>query len=101
MNSVLYDAPGPRTRAKTVIASIVSVPVILLLAYLFIYKPLDDHGQFEGKLWAPMFDPSDPNFHLVWERWRDGWSRDAQGRRAVDHRLVRARDRCSAWSATS
>jgi glutamate transport system permease protein len=75
MSSVLYDTPGPRTRAKTLIASIVAVPVILLLAYLFIYKPLADRNQFDWKLWSPILDPSDPNFALVWDRWKDGWLR--------------------------
>jgi glutamate transport system permease protein len=75
MNSVLYDSPGPRTRARTVLASILAVPVIVLLTYLFVYKPLADHGQFAWKLWAPIIDPSDENFPLVWQRWMDGWTR--------------------------
>jgi glutamate transport system permease protein len=75
MSSVLYDTPGPRTRARSLIASIVAVPLIVLLAYLFIYKPLADRGQFDWKLWAPILDTSDPNFPLVWERWMDGWGR--------------------------
>jgi glutamate transport system permease protein len=73
MNSVLYDAPGPRTRRRTILASIIAVPVIVALAYMFIYRPLDTHGQFEWKLWAPMLDPSSEYFPLVWARWRDGW----------------------------
>jgi glutamate transport system permease protein len=73
MSSVLYDAPGPRTRAKTIIASIVAAPVLLLLAYLFIYKPLDDRGQFEWQIWAPILDPNNQYFGQIWERWGDGW----------------------------
>jgi glutamate transport system permease protein len=73
MSSVLYDAPGPRTRAKTIIGSIVTVPVLLLLAYLFIYRPLDEHGQFEWNIWAPILDPSNEYFGQVWERWGGGW----------------------------
>lgn len=73
MSSVLYDAPGPRTRAKTIIGSIVAVPVVLLLAYLFIYQPLDDRGQFDGRIWAPILDPGNQYFGQVWSRWSDGW----------------------------
>ncbi len=73
MRSVLYDAPGPRTRAKTIIGSVVAVPVLALLAYLFIYKPLDEHGQFEWRIWAPILDPDNEYFDQVWSRWGDGW----------------------------
>lgn len=73
MSSVLYDAPGPRTRAKTIIGSILAVPVLALLAYLFLYKPLDNHGQFEWRLWAPILDPSNEYFGQVWDRWAQGW----------------------------
>jgi glutamate transport system permease protein len=75
MSSVLYDTPGPRTRAKTIVASVVAVPLIALLAYLVIVKPLADRGQFDWKLWAPILDTSDPSFPLVWDRWKDGWLR--------------------------
>jgi glutamate transport system permease protein len=73
MNSVLYDAPGPRTRRRTILASVIAVPVVIGLAYLFIYRPLDERGQFAWKLWAPILDPNSEYFPLVWARWRDGW----------------------------
>ncbi|NUT31892.1 MAG: amino acid ABC transporter permease [Hamadaea sp.] len=73
MSSVLYDAPGPRTRIFTVVGSIVSVAGIAAAVYFWIYRPLDDAGQFDWKLWAPILDPANESFPLVWERWRDGW----------------------------
>lgn len=73
MKSVLYDAPGPRTRAMTIIGSIVSVPAIAAAIYFWIYRPLDDAGQFEWKLWGPILDPSNKYFPLVWDRWQAGW----------------------------
>ncbi|MEV6969006.1 amino acid ABC transporter permease [Hamadaea sp. NPDC051192] len=73
MSSVLYDSPGPRTKAMTIIGSIVAVPLIAAAVYFWIYRPLDDAGQFDGKLWGPIVDPNNQYFPLVWERWGDGW----------------------------
>ncbi|NUR72639.1 MAG: amino acid ABC transporter permease [Hamadaea sp.] len=73
MSSVLYDSPGPRTKAMTIIGSVVAVPLIGLAVYLWIYRPLADAGQFKGELWGPIVDPNNQYFSLVWERWGDGW----------------------------
>ncbi|WP_027346000.1 amino acid ABC transporter permease [Hamadaea tsunoensis] len=73
MNSVLYDAPGPRTRLITIIASIVAVPVLAYAAYRWIYVPLDQHHQFDGKIWAPIVNPGNQYFPMVWDRWQTGW----------------------------
>jgi len=66
--SVLYDVPGPRQRRVTLISSLVAVVVVLAGAYLFIYRPLADKGQFSMELWGPLVDPSNENFPLVWDR---------------------------------
>ncbi|MFC0096031.1 amino acid ABC transporter permease [Micromonospora marina] len=67
-SSVLYDIPGPRQRRVTLISSLVAVVVVLAGAYLFIYRPLADKGQFSMELWGPLVDPSNENFPLVWDR---------------------------------
>ncbi|MDG4802213.1 amino acid ABC transporter permease [Micromonospora sp. WMMD980] len=66
--SVLYDVPGPRQRRITLISSLVAVVVVLVGAYLLIYRPLADKGQLSMELWGPLIDPSNENFSQVWER---------------------------------
>jgi len=51
-SSVLYDAPGPRARLRNNVFTLVSLLVVLGIAYAIIAK-LDDKGQFAGKLWKP------------------------------------------------
>jgi len=65
---VLYDAPGPRARRLTLIGSIVAAVLLLVGAYFFVYKPLDDKGQFSMELWGPLVDPSNEFFVPVWKR---------------------------------
>lgn len=63
--SVLYDAPGPRARRRAAIGgAIATVAVLLLVA--FVVKRLADQGQFSGKLWGPILNPSNEDFPLVW-----------------------------------
>jgi len=57
--SVLYDAPGPRTKFRNQAISLVFVVVLLLLAYL-VYSGFDDKGQWAGALWKPF---------LQWSTW--------------------------------
>lgn len=64
--SVLYDAPGPKARLRILISSIVAGLVLIVVAFL-VFRRLDDAGQFEADLWAPLFDPNDPLFSQVWE----------------------------------
>jgi glutamate transport system permease protein len=68
VSSVLYDNPGPKTRLYTLIGSVVFAVLALLGLYAFVYRPLDQKGQFSADLWAPLVDPSDENFPLVWDR---------------------------------
>lgn len=51
MTSVLYDAPGPRARAVSLIASIVGAVLILGLLALIVFT-LAQQGIFEGRRWA-------------------------------------------------
>jgi glutamate transport system permease protein len=71
--TVLYDVPGPRARRITLIGSIVAAAVIAVLAYLFVYKPLDDRGQFDMALWGPLIDPNHPEFTPVWKLLGQGY----------------------------
>ena len=66
--SVLYDNPGPRTRSLILIGSIIFAILAVAGIYQFVYKPLDENGQFEYELWAPLIDPSNEFFDLVWRR---------------------------------
>jgi glutamate transport system permease protein len=50
--SVLYDAPGPRARLRNNVLTLVSLIIVLAIAYAIIAR-LDDEGQFAGKLWKP------------------------------------------------
>lgn len=72
--SVLYDAPGPRARRVTLVASIIAVVVVVAVAYLFIYRPLADQGQFTMEKWGPLIDPGNENFPLLWARLREGFT---------------------------
>ena len=64
-SSVLYDVPGPRARRSALISGIVAALVVLGLILLVVIR-LADRGQFAGRLWGPVLNPSDENFQLVW-----------------------------------
>jgi len=66
--SALYDVPGPRARRTTLIASLLATIVVIGGLYLFVYRPLDDRGQFSMELWGPLIDPSNESFGQVWQR---------------------------------
>ncbi|MEE2521289.1 amino acid ABC transporter permease [Pseudarthrobacter sp. J75] len=51
MTSVLYDAPGPRARRVSLIASIVGAVLVLGLLALIVFT-LAQQGIFEGRRWA-------------------------------------------------
>ncbi|GAA1413668.1 amino acid ABC transporter permease [Catellatospora coxensis] len=71
-SSVLYDAPGPRTRRRTTIAAVLIGVALLAGAYYLVYRPLEAKGQFTAVKWGPLVDLADPNLPLVWERIRLG-----------------------------
>lgn len=64
--NVLYDAPGPRARRRAVVGGALATALVLVLIAL-VLKRLADKGQFAGKLWGPIVNPSDESFHLVWQ----------------------------------
>ncbi len=50
--SVLYDAPGPKARARNWLYSVLFVLVLALVVY-FVYAGFDAKGQWAGALWEP------------------------------------------------
>jgi glutamate transport system permease protein len=71
--SVLYDAPGPRARRLTIILSVAAALAVAAVVYFFVYRPLDEQGQFSMEKWGPLIDPGNENFTLLWDRIRDGF----------------------------
>jgi glutamate transport system permease protein len=56
MSSILFDTPGPRTRARHRIYTIVTV-VALVAVLAFMVKLLNDNGQLDYDLWEPFVTP--------------------------------------------
>jgi glutamate transport system permease protein len=56
MSTLLYDNPGPRTRARHRTYSVVALVVLLVLAALLVWR-LWDRGQLEYERWEPFFTP--------------------------------------------
>ncbi|MCF7550018.1 MULTISPECIES: amino acid ABC transporter permease [Pseudonocardia] len=65
MTSVLYDAPGPKARTRTLISSIVA-GVIVLGVVVFVIVRLANQGQFTAAKWGPLLDPTNGDFGPVW-----------------------------------
>ena len=70
--TVLYDAPGPRTRRVTAVVSVVVGVLLLLAAYWFVYRPLSDRGELSMDKWGPLIDPGNELFEQVWRRLGEG-----------------------------
>jgi glutamate transport system permease protein len=58
--SVLFDAPGPKARARILITNIAGI-LIFLAAAFFVLKTLSDKGQLAPELWSPFLTAD------VWE----------------------------------
>jgi glutamate transport system permease protein len=71
--AVLYDAPGPKARQITIIASIIAAVVVGIGAYFFIFRPLDRNGHLSMELWGPLIDPGNQYFEQVWTRFGEGF----------------------------
>ncbi|MGJ7440407.1 amino acid ABC transporter permease [Aquipuribacter sp. MA13-6] len=69
--SVLYDTPGPKALRRHRIISVVSVLVFVVLLALAGLR-LNETGQFEADLWAPLYWPGDDQFLQVWGQLRIG-----------------------------
>jgi glutamate transport system permease protein len=70
-DAVLYDAPGPRAKRRSLIGTVIASLILLGLLGLVV-KRLADQGQFDVELWAPLLDPNDESFSAVWRLIRSG-----------------------------
>ncbi len=64
-NPVLYDNPGPRTRRRVMIGSVVA-GVLLLGVFALVLVRLGEEGQFSGERWGPLVNPYYPKFTALW-----------------------------------
>ncbi|HZI96861.1 MAG TPA: amino acid ABC transporter permease [Actinomycetales bacterium] len=64
--AVLYDAPGPKAKRRTLIGTAAAVVFIAGLVYVVISR-LAERDQFAGAKWSPLLNPADEDFSLVWE----------------------------------
>jgi glutamate transport system permease protein len=62
---VLYDNPGPRTRRRVLLGSIVAGAVLLVVTGIVLYR-LYQQDQLSEERWGPLVNPFDPQFAAVW-----------------------------------
>ncbi|GGO66062.1 amino acid ABC transporter permease [Nonomuraea cavernae] len=62
--SVLFDAPGPRTRVRNHLLTLVSIVVVGAAVY-GVYRGFDAKGQFEGKIWQPFLEAETWEFFII------------------------------------
>ncbi|MFE6610776.1 amino acid ABC transporter permease [Amycolatopsis sp. NPDC057786] len=55
--TVLYDIPGPKARARNWLYSVLFLLVLALVIY-YVYVGFDEKGQWAGALWKPFVDSS-------------------------------------------
>jgi glutamate transport system permease protein len=65
--AVLYDAPGPAARRRTLVGSIVASILVAAVA-AFVLHRLDQAGQFTEERWGPLLNPDNQYFTQVWTR---------------------------------
>ena len=65
MTTVLFDAPGPVARRRTLIASGVAAQIVAGAVIVVLIR-LAQNGQFAGRRWSPLFNPLDADFVAVW-----------------------------------
>ncbi len=57
MSNVLFDAPGPKGRARQRMIGLVGGVLIVAVLAFIVYK-LNQSGQFESKMWDPFINPN-------------------------------------------
>lgn len=65
--SVLYDAPGPVTRARHRLFSVIGT-LVIAGAFVAVTVAMHNQGQLAADKWAPLIDPSHESFKAVWKR---------------------------------
>ncbi len=78
MSSVLYDAPGPRTRRNTAIGTAVALLVLLGVVVLALVQ-LAANDQLDPEKWGPLFNPANRYFVATWGALADGFVNTALG----------------------
>ncbi|MGH4012553.1 MAG: amino acid ABC transporter permease [Pseudonocardiaceae bacterium] len=63
--SALFDRPGPRTRRRILLASVVAGVGLAALAVLVVLR-LQAQGQLTEEKWGPVLNPSNPYFIALW-----------------------------------
>lgn len=56
MSAVLYDVPGPRTRRRMLVYSVIGTALLLLVLVVAVQR-LADNGVFRAGQWEPFTDP--------------------------------------------
>jgi glutamate transport system permease protein len=74
---VLYDALGPRGRRKVAVGTTITA-ILLILVAAETLRRLAAAGQFDGQLWAPLSDPRDESFRVLWTFLGGGLARTLQ-----------------------
>ncbi|MFC9281937.1 amino acid ABC transporter permease [Streptomyces collinus] len=65
MTSVLYDAQGPRAKRRNILYT-AGFLVVLAAVLWWVYKGLDDKGQWEWILWKPFFSGTEAYSTYIW-----------------------------------
>lgn len=63
--AVLYDPPGPRTRRRIIVGSIV-VGLALATLVIAVLVRLAAQGQLTEEKWGPVVNPANPSFVALW-----------------------------------
>lgn len=69
--AVLFDAPGPKARRRTLIASIVA-GLALVAVLVVVLLRLNDREQLSEELWGPYLNPGNEYFRDAWTLIADG-----------------------------
>ncbi len=62
---VLYDRPGPRTRRRILVGSVV-VGLALAVLVVLVMLRLAAQGQLTEEKWGPVVNPANPSFVALW-----------------------------------
>ncbi|MBB5156259.1 amino acid ABC transporter permease [Saccharopolyspora phatthalungensis] len=64
-SSVLYEAPGPVAKRRSLVASVV-IGALLLAVVGWVLVQLGAQGQLSAEKWAPLIDPTNDTFGPLW-----------------------------------
>ncbi len=64
-NAVLYEAPGPQAKRRSLVAS-AAVGLLLLAVVGWVLYTLGTRGQLTAEKWGPLLDPTNGTFTALW-----------------------------------